>query len=230
MKQLLISFSGGLTSAYMTKQLLDILDKSKYEIIVVYANTGREREETLEFIRDCDLFFQFNTIWVECITNPVHGQGVAARIVNFETASRNGEPFEASIAKHGISNVRQPICTRELKTSTINAYMRQIGWRKYHRAIGIRVDEFDRMDPNYKKKRIIYPLVSMWPTRKADILSFWERQTFTLKLKSYQGNCDCCFKKSLRKLLTIAALEPGAFSVVDRYGGKIWVFCAEKQE
>lgn len=59
-KQLLISFSGGLTSAYMTKWLLDNLDMNQYETKVVFANTGREREETLEFIHNCDLHFGFD--------------------------------------------------------------------------------------------------------------------------------------------------------------------------
>lgn len=210
-KQLLISFSGGRTSAYMTKLLLEKLDKNIYETIVVFANTGKEREETLEFIKDCDEKFGFNTIWVECITDMVHGNGVKAKVVNFETASRNGEPFEENIKKHGISNINTPICTRELKTYTINAYMRQIGWKKYYRAIGIRVDEIDRVNANYKKERIIYPLVSMFPSRKQDVNKFWSEQPFDLKLKGYEGNCDCCYKKSLRKLLTIAVERPELF-------------------
>ena len=211
MKQLLISFSGGATSAYMTKMLLDNLDRTEYEIKVVFANTGKEREETLQFIRECDTRWGFNTVWVECITNPERGKGVSARVVDFETASRHGEPFEASIKKHGISNVNQPLCTRELKTYTINAYMRQIGWKHYHRAIGIRLDEIDRVNPNYKKERIIYPCISMFPSRREDINAFWAAQDFSLNLKSYQGNCNCCYKKSLRKLLTIAHEEPERF-------------------
>ena len=67
MKQLLISFSGGATSAYMTKLLLEKLNPNEYEIKVVFANTGKEREETLEFVRDCDIRWGFNTVWVECI-------------------------------------------------------------------------------------------------------------------------------------------------------------------
>ena len=210
-KQLLVSFSGGRTSAYMTKLLLDRVDRNEYEMMVVFANTGKEREETLEFINECDVRWGFNTIWVECVTNPQMGKGVSAKVVDYKTASRNGEPFEESIKKHGLSNVNQPLCTRELKTYTINAYMRQIGWKKYHRAIGIRIDEIDRVNPNYKKERIIYPLVSMFPSRKTDINEFWLKQKFDLKLKSYQGNCDCCYKKSLRKLLTIAHESPQLF-------------------
>lgn len=211
MKQLLISFSGGATSAYMTKMLLEKLNPNEYETKVVFANTGKEREETLEFVRECDMRWGFNTVWVECITNPERGKGVAAKVVTFETASRNGEPFEESIKKHGISNVNQPLCTRELKTYTINAYMRQIGWKRYHRAIGIRLDEIDRVNPNYKKERIIYPCISMFPSRKEDINAYWAKQAFRLNIKSYQGNCDCCYKKSLRKLLTIASENPEYF-------------------
>lgn len=61
-KKLVISFSGGRTSAYMTKMLLDSLDRSIYDIAVVFANTGKEREETLDFVHECDIRFGFDTI------------------------------------------------------------------------------------------------------------------------------------------------------------------------
>ena len=53
MKRLLISFSGGLTSAYMAIKLMEMRDKWD-EIMVVFANTGMEREETLRFVHDVD--------------------------------------------------------------------------------------------------------------------------------------------------------------------------------
>jgi hypothetical protein len=221
-KQLLLSFSGGMTSAFMTKKLLDTIDRNTYDVLVVFANTGKEREETLGFIHECDTWFDFNTVWLECVTNSVNGKGVFAKVVDYHTADRTGKTFEDSIKKHGISNVNQAICTRELKTYTINAYMRQIGWSKYYRAIGIRIDEIDRISPNHKKERIIYPLISMFPTKREDVNAFWLKQKFTLNLKSYQGNCDCCYKKSLRKLLTIAHETPELFewwaNMEEKYG------------
>jgi len=204
---LVISFSGGRTSAFMTKWVLDNW-KDKYEIIVVFANTGKEREETLEFVQQCATYFNFNCIWVEAVTNPQYRKGVSAKVVNYKTASRNGEPFIAMVAKHGMPNVNSPICTRELKKNAINAYVRSIGWKKYYTAIGIRADEIDRISPTAKQQRLLYPLVSHIPTAKHDINKFWNGQPFDLRLKPYEGNCDLCFKKSLRKLMTIVKQNP----------------------
>lgn len=209
-KKLLISFSGGRTSAFMTKWLLEN-KKDEYDMIVVFANTGKENQATLDFVDQCDKAFGFNVVWVEAVTNPIHKKGVTAKVVNFDSASRNGEPFEAMIAKHGIPNVKQPHCTRELKKYAIRNYAKQIGWKKYETAIGIRTDEMDRMSDAKKKEGLIYPLISMHPTSKFDINSFWMAQPFDLKLKGYEGNCNCCWKKSLRKLLTLAKENPQSF-------------------
>lgn len=202
MKQnLLISFSGGRTSAYMTKFIFDNWSEM-FNIIVVFSNTGREFEETLQFVNECDKRWNFNTVWIEAITDEKHGNGVRAKVVNFETASRNGEPFEAMIAKHGMPNVKMAICTRELKSYAIKSYAKQVGFKNYKTAIGIRVDEIDRISAEHEKKGLIYPLVSAGTT-KSDVNKFWINNDFDLQLKGYEGNCDFCFKKSLRKLLTL---------------------------
>lgn len=206
-EKLLISFSGGRTSAFMTKWCLDNF-KDKYEMLVVFANTGKEFNETLDFVEKCDKYFGFNCIWVEAITNPEHRKGTRAKVVDYKTASRNGEPFEDMIAKHGMPSVRSPHCTRELKKHTIYSYAKSIGWKQWYTAIGIRIDEIDRVSPNSKKERFIYPLVSNIPTRKNDINKFWSEQSFDLELKTYEGNCDLCFKKSFRKLMTLVKERP----------------------
>lgn len=207
MKQnLLISFSGGRTSAYMTKFIFDNWSEM-FNIIVVFANTGREFEETLQFVNECDKRWNFNTVWIEAITDEKHGNGVRAKVVNFETASRNGEPFEAMIAKHGMPNVKMAICTRELKSYAIKSYAKQIGFKNYKTAIGIRADEIDRIQSDHAKKGFIYPLVSAGTT-KSDVNKFWINNDFDLQLKGYEGNCDFCFKKSLRKLLTLTIEQP----------------------
>lgn len=41
------------------------------------------------------------------------------------------------------------------------------------------------------------------------VRSFWAKQDFDLRLKDYEGNCDLCWKKSLRKRLTLIKENPG---------------------
>jgi hypothetical protein len=201
-KRLVIGFSGGRTSAMMAKKMKDHYSEV-YEMIFVFTNTGKELEKTLEFADKCDKEFGLNLVWIEAVTNPQHGKGVSAKVVSFETASRNGEPFEQMIAKHGIPNKARSVCSRELKTYAMRAYCRQIGWKKYYTAIGIRADEADRMNPYAKDERLIYPLIRMFPTTKSDVALFWSKMPFDLEIKTYEGNCDLCWKKSNRKLLTL---------------------------
>lgn len=210
--KLLISFSGGETSAYMTQWLLKEF-KGWKDMIVVFANTGEENEQTLEFVNRCDKEFNLNLVWVEAVVNPENGKGTTHKIVSFENASRNGEPFEAMIKKYGIPNIKFPHCSRELKRVVIRSYARSIGWKKkdYKTAIGFRADEIDRMSEHWKKENLWYPLINVGIT-KSFINRFWRDMPFRLQLKGYEGNCKVCWKKSLRKHLTIAKENPEKFS------------------
>ena len=50
-----VSFSGGRTSGYMLKQILDAYDgKLPVGGIVCFANTGKEHEATLRFVHDIE--------------------------------------------------------------------------------------------------------------------------------------------------------------------------------
>lgn len=209
--KLLLSFSSGATSAFMTQWCLENL-KDHYEMIVVFANTGEEKEESLIFAHQCDKYFNFNLVWVEAITDMRYRKGVKAKVVNFETADRKAGPFKAMVAKHGIPNKMFKHCSRELKQRAIEAYLKSIGWINYYKAIGIRSDEIDRMSENRKENRIIYPLITMIPMGKPDINAFWHKMPFKLNIKSYEGNCKVCFKKTLRKLLTLARQDPSLFT------------------
>ena len=46
--------SGGRTSAFMTKKILDEYS-DQYEIVVCFANTGQENDATLDFVKECPL-------------------------------------------------------------------------------------------------------------------------------------------------------------------------------
>lgn len=189
----------------------------EYDMIVVFANTGDEKEASLVFADRCDKHFGWNLIWLECITKPNFGEGVSYKIVDFNSASRNGEPFESMIAKHGIPNQNFPHCFRELKGYTIKAYLRDIEWGDCYTAIGIRSDEAWRVNwQTAAGNRLIYPLITSVRITKPQVNVFWNKMPFRLELESWQGNCKACWKKSKRKLMTIAVTNPQDFSFTRR--------------
>lgn len=206
-QKLLISFSGGRTSAFMTWWLLNY-KRDVYEMIVVFANTGKERQETLDFVANCDKYFGFNTIWVEAKVHKQKGVGTGFSLVDYKTADRSGRIFEEHISKYGIPNQNAPQCSREMKNIPIRKYAKSIGWKNYLTALGIRSDEPSRLDWNKKKREKILYFAELFHVVKSDVNLFWSKQPFDLELKSFEGNCDLCYKKSKRKLLTILKQHP----------------------
>ena len=188
-----ISFSGGKTSAYMTKMLLDHFRKHEpwREIVVTFANTGQEHEETLKFVDRCDKAFGFRVVWLEAVVDPRKGKGIRHKVVSFETAARNGEPFEAYIAKHGIPNRMYNQCTSRLKTEPMESYRKAIGWKKgtYSTAIGIRTDEMDRVSlTGMVRWDLFYPCVDAGVSKDM-VREWWATQEFNLNIPEHLGNC-----------------------------------------
>lgn len=208
MQKVLASFSGGRSSAVMTWHLLNDPRYEYCDVTVMYANTGREREETLQFVKDCDSYWGFNTIWVEAVITQERGVGVKPKLVTFETATRIGEhgPFDDLIQKLGIPNpAKSGHCTRDLKITPMTKMMRQLGHKDYMTAIGIRADEPRRISKT--RTDVLYPL-NECEQDELFVRQFMLRQVFDLQLKDYQGNCCCCFKKSERKIMTCMAEDP----------------------
>lgn len=235
MKNLLVSFSGGETSGFMAQWLKNHYRELGYEnIVFVFANTGLENEQTLEFVERCDSKFELKLNWVEALVYQEENKGTGFTITNYEYAKRKGEPFEEYIKKYGIPNIPNPSCTRELKLRPITSFAKSyFGKEKYHTAIGIRRDESDRMNADYKNNGIIYPLISdkMIPMTKPMINFYWKSMPFRLDLKGYQGNCITCWKKSDKKLFQIAKENPSAFDFMnemeEKYGN---YFPAQRHE
>lgn len=231
-KKLLISFSGGETSAFMTQWLWNHM-QDEYDMVVVFANTGQENEETLLFVEHFSSHYKIPIVWVEAVVRvSLWGKivemcgnvfmtykwkggrlGTRHRVVNFNTADRDGKVFESVIQKYGIPNQAMPQCTRELKQRPISSYGKEyFKGKNYYTAIGIRSDEIDRQNAKATKRRIIYPLITLLPTKKPVINLFWSGQPFRLNLKGYEGNCMACWKKGLHKLYRIAKDTPYKFN------------------
>jgi 3'-phosphoadenosine 5'-phosphosulfate sulfotransferase (PAPS reductase)/FAD synthetase len=202
-----VSFSGGRTSAYMLWRVLQSNNGLPDEAIVCFANTGKEEEATLEFVRDCSINWNVKIHWVEYRSND---QGFEE--VTFETASRNGEPFEQLIIKKKyLPNPVTRFCTIEMKIRAIHKFLKSKGWKHNENMdwVGIRADEPRRVA---KIARERLPLVTAGITAK-DVGKFWSEQSFDLKLpningKTLHGNCDLCFLKGAGQTLSLIAEKP----------------------
>jgi len=106
-----ISFSGGRTSAYTLWRVLQAHQMSlPDDAVVCFANTGKEDEATLRFVRDCGDHWGVDIQWLEYKASDDPSN--RWRVVNFETASRNGEPFEAIIRQRNyLPNPVTRFCT-----------------------------------------------------------------------------------------------------------------------
>jgi len=225
---LVVSFSGGQSSAFMCDFLIQNYSET-YDFHFVFANTGREHEETLIFADKVDKLFGLNLVWLEGVTSNEHGVGMRHRVVSFETASRNGEPFEQLISVEGIPNVSRQKCSDYLKTQTIRHWMRcngltRRGWSA-KTAIGMRADEPERADMDKLSTRrfnLVYPLAHWGGFDKQDVNDFWDEMPFKLNIPPHYGNCMTCFKKSDAKLYLIAHEHPEWFTwnrkMEERYG------------
>lgn len=199
--------SGGRTSMFLAKY---IKENPKYENnLFVFLNTGKEKEETLSFIDKCDKEWNLNILWLEANIVYEKGVGTTYKVIDFNTASRNGEPFEDMLKKYPLPNNMASNCTRELKQRPIDSYIREnFSDFDVYRIIGIRADEEHRKSNNAIKDKILYPLCDEIRIDQKFIRNWWDKQSFDLNLKDYEGNCDLCFKKSLKKRLTIIKENP----------------------
>jgi 3'-phosphoadenosine 5'-phosphosulfate sulfotransferase (PAPS reductase)/FAD synthetase len=199
----IINFSGGRTSAYMTKRLID----EGGEYLVTFQNTGKEVSQTLDFVNECDKRWNLGIVWLE------YRKPATFEVVTYETASRNGQPYDQLLEQRpsAIPNMQFRYCTQELKIMTLKRYLKSIGVTDYTSFNGIRYDEPKRWqkakDSDYD---VELPLVK-WKVTKKDVLQWWKEQEFDLMVNEPYGNCDCCFLKGKGKLAIIAKEKPELF-------------------
>lgn len=201
-----ISFSGGRTSGYLLQKVAET--GIGRDVHVVFANTGKERPETLDFVRDCAMHFGVDVRWIEYVPPQYKGERgrpftARFREVTHGTASRNGEPFTA-LVKHRsyLPNPVTRFCTEELKIRPMKAFMQSLGYEHWINVVGLRADEPRRVakmkarnDLGKERWDVVMPLARAGVSR-SDVRAFWSGAGFDLKLRSWEGNCDLCFMKS----------------------------------
>jgi 3'-phosphoadenosine 5'-phosphosulfate sulfotransferase (PAPS reductase)/FAD synthetase len=213
----LISFSGGRTSAFMLWNILQahggVLPD---DIYVTFANTGKEAPETLDFVHEVEQKWDVKIYWLELYfgeERPVY----RTKIVDYETASRNGEPFEALLDRRQyLPNPVTRFCTSELKIKVMSRFMRKLqGYKNWYNVIGLRYDEPRRVASALKQYEAWTNITPMNDAKHTveDVSEFWRKQNFDLKLtnangKTPAGNCDLCFLKGMDTTISILKERP----------------------
>ena len=197
-----ISFSGGRTSAYMLWRIIHAHGGTlPDDIVVCFANTGREMPATLDFVRDCGAAWNVPIVWLEYRWEP---GGPSFEVVSHNSASRDGEPFEMLLrSKSMLPNPVSRFCTIELKIRTQKRFLRSLGWQHWTSLVGLRADEPARVARALDRERTkkdrwhnACPLAADG-IEEVDVLRFWRAQPFDLRLAGpWAGNCDGCFLKN----------------------------------
>jgi hypothetical protein len=197
-----ISLSGGRTSAYMLWRILQAHGgKLPAGAVVCFANTGKEDERTLDFVNECRWKWDVNIHWLEFDDNFAQG-GDGVKVVDYQCASREGEPFAALIAKRKyLPNAVTRFCTSDLKIKPIETFMRRT-YGDFDMVVGIRADEPRRV----AKMRHLHLPLAIAGVSKQDVLAFWKKQPFDLKAED--GNCDLCFNKGVHQIMSSIRQRP----------------------
>lgn len=209
-----VSFSGGRTSAYMLRRILDA--GLQPDVHVLFANTGKERPETLDFVHEIEQRWEVPIWWLERL--PYRGRvPLLSRYttVTYTTAARQGEPFKALIDQRGyLPYPRLRMCTTELKIRVMKHWMLTQGYEHWDMIIGLRADEPRRvanqrkLNANNKERWLREMPLAEAGITLADIDAFWATQPFQLQLLPHEGNCDLCFLKAPWKKQRIAQERP----------------------
>ncbi|CAH7393232.1 PAPS_reduct domain-containing protein [Vibrio chagasii] len=184
-----LSVSGGQTSMMMAALIKSTLPY--HNVVCIFANTGLENEETLQFVDQCDKAFNLNVQWIEAVTNPIHGKGVTHRATNFNDAFRchqykeHDHPFHAHVRKNGVPNMARPQCSDRLKEFAIEHYKKVNGLKGYPHSLGMRDDEPLRAMP--KPIRNILDNIDVTP-KQFRVMSHQHR------LNTYTGSCHGYWK------------------------------------
>ena len=186
-----ISFSGGRTSGYMLRKVLDAHNgQLPKDVHVIFSDTGQERPETYTFVRDCANKWGVDITWVE----------------------RPGQFTQLITDKKYLPNVMARFCTQELKLTPMRKWMLARGYDHWDNAVGIRADEprrIARIKESAEKRKdrwdIVLPLATAG-VGLPDVLQFWGEQAFDLTAKD--SNCTGCFLKGYGALRNVARDEP----------------------
>ena len=207
-QNLMVTVSGGRSSAMMARHI-QISEKYKdYHKVFVFCNTGLERPETIDFLKNIEKHWDMPLNLIEGVYSLEMGVGVNYKVFDWETLDMTGKPFKQMI-KHknkgifkGLPNQDAPYCSENTKTTPAKKICDSIfGINNYKKAIGYRKEDMPRRiswAEIREDETRIYPLITDFqnPISQFDLNVWWDKQPFKLGIHGKFGNCELCWKKS----------------------------------
>ena len=122
MKNLLVTVSGGRSSARMARHIQTHPKYTDYNKVYVFCNTGMERPETIDFLKNIVKYWKIPLTIIEGVYSTEKGVGVGYKVVDFDTMDMEAKVFAQMIANKnkgifsGLPNMKAPYCSENLKS------------------------------------------------------------------------------------------------------------------
>lgn len=213
-----VSFSGGLTSAYLVNLMEQKRLNEGWDVHYVFMDTGAEHPKTYAFVKKLITEWGINLVCLRAVISPIMGIGVSYREVELDELKPDLQPWKDMVAKYGLPTINAPRCTSRMKSDPHDKYCdEKFGRGNYITWLGIRQDEparlkhFQSTIDMFDDKKILRPiryLAELSPFGKSQVNTWWQQQSFTLDLPHHMGNCVFCIKKAEMKLVGATQAEP----------------------
>ena len=216
---IVVSISGGRSSAMMARTLQTSEKYKDARKLYVFANTGMERPETIEFLQNIEKHWGIDLVKIEGVYSTVPGVGVRYKVVEYETMDMKAKVFSEAIEQYnkgtysGLPSSAAPFCSRVMKSDPITKFAKDIfGKQKYIMSLGFRREDMPRRiswPEIHKDDSRIFPLLTDFPEPVGlrELGAWWDKQPFKLGISSRLGNCELCWKKSDKNL--VEAIQHG---------------------
>lgn len=214
-KPLLVSsISGGRSSMLMSIEILKSEKYKDYNKIFVFANTGLERIQTIDFLKTFQDKFKQKIHLLEGVYSQNLGTGVRSKEVTFDTLDFYGETYYNSVKFRnkgvfsGLPFTCAPYCSYTLKKDVINHFVKENFSKNFITSIGFRLEDMPKRiswAEIKKDNKRIYPLITDFekPLSNFQVHQELQQKYFDLQIPSTMGNCALCWKKSDFNLVNI---------------------------
>lgn len=212
-KNLLVTVSGGRSSAMVARTIQTSNEYEKFNKLYVFSNTGLERPQTIDFLKNIVNKWDIPLQMIEGVYSEKKGVGVNYKLVEFDNLDMKGTPFKGAIRQvnkgsfYGLPFSKAPYCSDYTKTRPTKRFADEIfGKNNYVKSIGFRKEDVPKRIA-YPSLRIdeerIFPLLTDFDKTigQMDLNKFWNKQPFKLSIHGDLGNCELCWKKGEKTLI-----------------------------